>query len=262
MVFRRRRNLAMLVVLAIIPVVIATAVKIQNPHSRGSENTGGSLIGGITQNGIFVAFAGLFVVLTLFLPMTVSVVSGDAIAGEASAGTLRYLLAVPVGRTRLLAVKYAGILAWCVVAPAVVAVSGVGVGLLLFPSGDITLLSGTQVSFVSALGRLALVVGYAAAMVANLGAIGLFVSTLTEVPVAAMATTLAVSITSEVLDSVPQLHSIQPWLFSHYWLQFGDLLRDPLALGGVEHGVLVSLAYAAVFLSAAWARFGEKDITS
>jgi ABC-2 type transport system permease protein len=249
-------------VLAIIPVIIATAVKIQNPHSQPSRNTGGALIGSITQNGVFVAFAALFVVLTLFLPMTVAVVAGDSIAGEANAGTLRYLLAVPVGRTRLLIVKFAGIVAWCVVAPLVVAVAGVGIGLAFFPGNDVTLLSGTQTSLLAALGRLLLVVGYAGLMVPTVGAIGLFVSTLTEVPVAAMATTLAASIASEVLDSVPQLHRIQPWLFSHYWLQFADLLRDPITFGAIRHGALVSLVYTALFLSAAWARFSEKDVTS
>jgi hypothetical protein len=37
----------------------------------------------------------------------VAVVAGDSMAGEAGYGTLRYLLAVPAGRVRLLTVKYA-----------------------------------------------------------------------------------------------------------------------------------------------------------
>jgi ABC-2 type transport system permease protein len=262
MILRRRRNQAMLGALFVIPVVIAVAVKLQAPHGGGRGDTGGALFGNITENGVFVAFSALFVVLTLFLPLTTAVVAGESIAGEASSGTLRYLLVVPVGRTRLLLVKYAGILTWCVLAPLVVAVAGLLAGLVFFPSGDIVLLSGTPASMASALGRLAMVTGYAAVMMAAVGAIGLFVSTLTEVPVAAMAATLAVAIASEVLDAVPQLHTIQPWLFSHYWLQFGDLLRDPISYDGVRHGMLVSIVYALLFLSLAWARFGSKDVTS
>ena len=85
----------------------------------------------------------------------VSVVAGDAVAGEASLGTLRYLLAVPVSRTRLLAVKLAAIVTWCLACVAAVAVTGLLIGLILFPSGEITLLSGRTVSYAAGLGRLA-----------------------------------------------------------------------------------------------------------
>ena len=65
-----------------------------------------------------------------------------------------------------------------------------------------------------------------------------------------------------MLDAVPQLHSIHPWLFSHYWLSFGDFLRDPVRYDQVAKGALVALAYIVVFGLAAWARFGGKDISS
>jgi ABC-2 type transport system permease protein len=264
LLFRRRRNLAILVVLAAIPVVIAIAVKATNhgPRGGGGGGVANGIFGDVTDNGVFVAFAGLFAVLTLFLPMAVSVVAGDSVAGEANAGTLRYLLVVPVSRTRLLVTKFVGIAVWCVAAPVVVAAAGLIAGLILFPHGNVTLLSGTQVSLAAGLWRLVLVVAYLAVMMMAVGAAGLFVSTLTEVPIAAMATALAFTIISEVLDAVPQLHSIAPWLFSHYWLQFADFLRDPLAYDQVQKGALVSVAYIAIFLTLAWARFGSKDISS
>ncbi len=262
MVFRRRRNQAMLVVLGLIPIVIAIAVKATNGGNGGGGGDAGALFGSITSNGVFVALASLLVVLPLFLPMAVAVVAGESVAGEASTGTLRYLLVVPVGRSRLLAVKFAAILAWCVAGALVVALAGVIIGLALFGGGDVTTLSGTSVSFAEGIYRLLLVVGYIVAMVAVIGAIGLFVSTLTEVPVAAMATTLALTITSQVLDAVPQLHAIQAWLPSHYWLRFADILRDPLAFDQVAHGLEVALGYVVVFLLLAWARFGGKDVTS
>lgn len=261
MVFRRRRNQAMLVVLGLIPIVIAIAVKVTNHAGRGGGD-GGALFSSITDNGIFVGFAALLVVLPLFLPMAVSVVSGDAVSGEANLGTLRYLLVVPVGRTRLLAVKYLAMVIWGLACTLIVAVAGLAIGLILFPHGDVTLLSGFAVSYPAAVWRLALVVGYLTVMMAAIGAIGLFVSTLTEVPVAAMATTLALTITSQVLDAIPQLSSIHAWLPSHYWLRFADLLRDPLAFDQIRTGLLASLAYIALFTALAWARFGNKDVSS
>src|SRR5205823_5706412 len=146
MIFRRRRNIAILTVLTLIPVVIAIAVKVTSHNGRG-EGDGGALFNNITDNGIFVALSTLLVVLPLFLPMAVAVVSGETISGEANTGTLRYLLTVPVGRTRLLAHKYLGLLIWSFACTVVVAINGTIIGLILFGGGDITTLSGTTASF-------------------------------------------------------------------------------------------------------------------
>jgi len=80
--------------------------------------------------------------------------------------------------------------------------------------------------------------------------------------VAAMATTTVLAITSQVLDAVPQVHPIHPWLFSHYWLAFGDLLRDPVPVDDIGAGLLTQAAYVAVFGTLAWARFTTRDVTS
>ncbi|UQX88637.1 ABC transporter permease [Jatrophihabitans telluris] len=256
MLLRRRRNQLMLVTLSAIPVIIAIAVKLT------THNNADGLIGSIADNGIFVAFTALVVVIPIFLPMAVSVVVGESIAGEAGTGTLRYLLAVPVGRTRLLAVKLIAAAVWCLLTALTVAVVGIVIGLALFPKGKVTLLSGTQTSMADGVWRLSIVVGYATVMMLAIAALGLFISTLTEVPIAAMAATLSLAITMQVLDAVPQLHAIQPWLISHYLLRFSDVLRDPLSLAGLQHGLWVALGYVVVFASAAWARFTSKDVTS
>jgi len=260
MVFRRRRNQVILLVLAAIPVVIGIAVNASAPDGDSSE--GPPFLYSIATNGVFVALTSLSVVLPLFFPLAVSVVTGDAVAGEASLGTLRYLLVVPVSRTRLLAVKYAGALAYLLAAALLVGAVGVGIGVLLFPVGPVTLLSGTQVSLGGGLVRVLLVALYVAAMMAAVAAIGLFVSTLTESPIAATASTVVLAITSQVLDTVPQLDWLHPWLFSHYWLDYGDLLRDPMNTAGLTDNLLVTAAYVLVFGSLAWARMTTKDVSS
>ena len=93
-------------------------------------------------------------------------------------------------------------------------------------------------------------------------AVGLFVSTLTEQPMAATITVMIVVILSWVLDGVPQVAWLHPWLIVHEWMSFGDLLRDPVSLDGAGRGLWVALGYAVVFLAAAWARLSGKDITS
>jgi ABC-2 type transport system permease protein len=259
LIFGRRRNQAGLLVLAVVPVIIAVAVKVSAPGPGGD---GPAFFGAITGNGLFVPLAALTVELTLFLPLAVAVIAGDSIAGEANLGTLRYLLAVPVGRTRMLAVKYAAIVIFALLATALVSVVGAIIGLALFPGGSMTLLSGTQTGLGDGLLRVAGATLYLAVQFAALGAIGLFLSTLTEQPIAAMVAVVVLTVGMFILDSIPQLDWLGPWLLTHRWTDFGDVLRDPVAWGHLGHGVLAAGCYAVVCWLAAWARFAGKDVTS
>jgi ABC-2 type transport system permease protein len=258
LVLGRRRNLALIAVLCCFPVLIGFAVH----HSPTTPGDGPPFLSQVTDNGLFLVFTSLTVLLPFFLPLAVAVTSGESVAGEASIGTLRNLLVVPVSRTRLLVVKYAASVVFAFVCVAAVSLVGVVVGLALFPHGDVTLLSGTTVSYGEALWRSLLVLGYVTAMLAGLAAIGLFVSTLTEVPIGAMAATAVLAIISQIADSIPQISAIHPYLFSHPWMRFGDVLRSPMSWDGMQQGLLTQLAYLAVFLPAAWARLRTKDITA
>lgn len=265
--FRRWRTLALLAVLAGVPVLVGIAVKIETgdggPAGGGGGGAGGpAFISQVTNNGLFLVFTSLAVTLPFFLPMSVGVIAGDSIAGEAHGGTLRYLLVAPAGRTRLLLVKYATVMTFCLVGTLVVALSALATGALLFPLGDVTLLSGTTVSFAEGLLRALAIAGVVALSLIGVAAVGLFVSTLTSSGIAAMATTVGLLITVQILDTIPQLDAIQPYLFPHHWLSFADLLRDPVYWDQLQKNIGLQALYAAVFGTAAWARFTTRDITA
>ncbi|MEV6592269.1 ABC transporter permease [Streptomyces acidicola] len=263
--FRRWRTIALLAVLAGVPVLVGIAVKIETSDGSsvgGGGGAGPAFITQITNNGLFLVFTALAATLPFFLPMAIGVIAGDAIAGEANAGTLRYLLVAPAGRTRLLITKYATTMTFCLVATLVVAASALAVGALLFPLGELTTISGTRISFAEGLGRALLIALVVAASLIGVAALGLFVSTLTNSGIAAMATTVGLLITVQILDQIPQLHALQPYFFSHYWLSFADLMRDPVYWDDVQRNLGLQCLYAAVFGSAAWARFTAKDITA
>jgi len=263
--FRRWRTLALLAVLAAVPILIGIAVKSQTSGGSGGGRGGDggpAFIAQVTNNGLFLVFTALAATLPFFLPLAIGVIAGDAIAGEANSGTLRYLLVAPAGRTRLLLAKYTTTMAFCLVATLVVAVSALAVGALLFPLGDLTTISGTHISFADGLGRALLIALVVAASLIGVAALGLFVSTLTHSGIAAMATTIGLLITVQILDQIPQLHALQPYFFSHYWLSFADLMRDPVYWDDLIHNLGLQALYAAVFGSAAWARFTAKDITA
>ncbi|MFD4790381.1 ABC transporter permease [Streptomyces sp. NPDC058459] len=262
---RRWRTLVLLAVLAAVPVLIGIAVRVETGDGGAAGGGGGggpAFIAQITNNGLFLVFTALAATLPFFLPMAVGVIAGDAVAGEAGAGTLRYLLVAPAGRTRLLLTKYATVLAFCLLATLVVAVSALTVGALLFPLGEVTTISGTRIGFGEGLLRALLIALAVAASLTGVAALGLFVSTLTNSGIAAMATTVGLLITVQILDQIPQLHTIQPYLFSHYWLSFADLLRDPVPWDGLRRDLGLQALYAAVFGTAAWARFTTRDITA
>jgi ABC-2 type transport system permease protein len=261
---RRWRTLALLGVLAAVPVLVGVAVRIETGDggSAGGGGEGPAFIAQITNNGLFLVFTALAATLPFFLPMAVGVVAGDAIAGEANAGTLRYLLVAPAGRTRLLLTKFATTMAFCLLATLVVAVSALTVGALLFPLGDLTTISGTRIGFGEGLGRALLIALVVAASLTGLAALGLFISTLTNSGIAAMATTVGLLITVQILDQIPQLNALQPYFFSHYWLSFADLMREPVYWDDLVKNLGLQALYAAVFGSAAWARFTTKDITA
>ncbi|MFF9392611.1 ABC transporter permease [Streptomyces griseoluteus] len=261
---RRWRTLVLLAVLAAVPVLIGIAVRVETGDGGDPDRGGGgpAFIAQVTNNGLFLVFTALAATLPFFLPMAVGVIAGDAVAGEAGAGTLRYLLVAPAGRTRLLLTKYATVLAFCLLATLVVAVSALAVGALLFPLGEVTTISGTRIGFGDGLLRALLIALAVAASLTGVAALGLFVSTLTNSGIAAMATTVGLLITVQILDQIPQLHAIQPYLFSHYWLSFADLLRDPVLWDDLRRNLVLQGVYAAVFGSAAWARFTAKDVTA
>jgi ABC-2 type transport system permease protein len=209
-----------------------------------------------------VSLSALTIELGLFLPLAIATISGDAVAGEANLGTLRYLLTVPVARLRLLGVKYLSLVIFSFLATFLVAVVGMAIGLALFGGGDVTTLSGTQISFAEGLVRVLLASVYLSCALASLGAVGLLISTLTEQPIAATIATVVFSTASFILDSIPQVGWLHPYLLTHHWMAFGDLLRAPIAWDGILHGLYLAASYAVVFFLAAWARFAGKDITS
>ena len=259
LIFGRRRNWAGMAVLAAVPILLTIAVSVGGNRDSGG---GPDFIASITSNGFFVAMAALTLEVPLFLPIAVAAISADALAGEANLGTLRYLLSVPVGRTRMVLVKYTAVVIFAFAATFLVAVVAVVAGLLVFGGGPVTLLSGASVPLGAALLRLVAIYAYVAVGLSALGAIGIFVSSLTEQPIGATIAIVILSVGSFIADSIPQLSFFQPYLLTHYWLAYADLLRSPVPLDGIGHGLVTAGAYTAIFLSAAWARFGGRDVTS
>jgi len=255
--FRRRRTQAMLGALMAVPIVITLVLRFAGGPDNGE---GPTFLSQVTNNGVFAVLAGLTVTLPFFLPMAVAVVAGDTVAGEGSLGTLRYILTRPAGRSRLLASKGLTTAAFCLVATALVAVAGLITGVIVFPVGRITTLSGDTLPLAQGMTRISLAAVLIGVSLLGLAAIGVFISTLTDVPVGAMAGTLGVFILIGVLDALPQTHGLHPWLFTDHWLSYTDVMRTHIQWGGVIRNLRLQGFYVLVFGALSWARFTSKDI--
>ena len=273
---RRPRSWVSILLLCGLPVVVAVFVAVT--HIAPPPGQGPALLSEVLSSGTLYPAAALAIVLPIFLPVAVAVVAGDAIAGEASAGTLRYLLARPVGRTRLLVAKLITLIVYTLAAVLLVAGTAYLTGIILFGSKPIaatpgglttsniasaaTSLSGTAMSPADIALRTIGAIAFIAVSMLGVGAIALFLSTITDSALGSALGALAALITSEVLVTLNAASAVDPYLPTRYWLAWVDFFRDPIVWRDIERGFAVQAVYVVVFLGAAWAHFATKDVTS
>ncbi len=257
---RRPRTWVLVALLVALPTLVALFVKLSEVAPR--PGTGPAFLSAVIDNGTLFPAAALAIVLPLFLPVAVAVVAGESVAGEAQAGTLRYLLVRPVGRTRLLVAKLIAVLAFTLLAVSVVALVSFGVGVALFGSATVSSVSGTEFSTADAAVRITLTVLYVGWSMLGVAAVALFLSTLTDSPLVAALGAVGVLVASTLLVTLEAAASVQPYLPTRYWFAFIDLYRDPVLTRDLFRGVALQAVYIAVFLTAAWASFTTKDVTS
>lgn len=282
---RRPRTWMILTLLCALPILVAVFVAVTNLAPQPGQ--GPAFLSAVLSDGSLYPAAGLAIVLPVFLPVSVAVLSGDAVAGEASTGMLRYLLTRPVARTRLLLAKLTGTMTFVLVAVVLVAITSYITGVLAFGSGGLkpvaptssagsiaspvtgtsiggtisTSLSGTPLTTVQLVERVAYGIGYITVSMLGVAAIALFLSTITDSALGAALGALAALVTSEVLATLDAASSIKPYLPTNYWLAWIDLFRQPILWHDVQRGLAIQAVYAAVFLGLAWANFSTKDVT-
>ncbi|GAA1434647.1 ABC transporter permease [Microlunatus lacustris] len=258
---RRPRTWVIIAMLVALPTLVAVLLAVTDLAPAPGE--GPPFLSAVLSDGTLFPLAALGVVLPLFLPIAVAVLGGDAIAGEAQTGTLRYLLARPVGRTRLLVAKLVTVVAFVLLAVLVVfAVTAVEGRLLLgdAPATGTVSLSGSALTPADLGVRTALALGYVVVSMLGVAAVALFFSTLTTSSIGAALGTIGLLIASTVLLGLDAAGALHPYLPTRYWLAFVDLFRDPILWTDVGRGLGVQLAYLLVFTLAAWASFTTKDI--
>jgi len=270
--FRRPRMYVIVGLLCLLPFIVAiflATTRIPPPPGQG-----GAFLSAVLANGALYPAAAMALVLPVFLPVAVAVLAGDSIAGEATTGTLRYLLIRPVGRTRLLVAKLISMIAFVLFAIAMVVVTSYLTGVLMLGTGaantggvvllppDVTSLSGDVISPAEFGLRILGTIGYITLSMLGVAAIALFLSTLADSALGAAMGALAVLVTSQVLVTLDAAEGVKPYLPTRYWLAWIDFFREPIFWRDIERGAALQLVYVAVLLGAAWANFKTRDVTS
>jgi ABC-2 type transport system permease protein len=263
---RRSRTLIVALLLVGLPTLIVAAI---NAHGdRPGRGDGEGLFRLAQQSGLLVPAAVLSVMSGFLLVVIAATLAGDSVAGDASWGNLRYLLMRPVARGRLLVAKafVAGVLIWA--STILVALAGLAAGVIFFGAKAVTvpglgsLTDGFHLGTGTLLVRVAVGTAYVAFGFTALLALGTLFSTLTDTSVSAIGAAIGVYIVSEILDSISQLGRVRDAFPTHYRGAWESMFTQNSFSHDMVTGVVVQLAYLAVFGTAALVWFRRKDIRS
>jgi ABC-2 type transport system permease protein len=257
---RRRRTMVVFGLLAVLPLVLIAAFAIGGTPKEGRN--GPTLIDVATASGGNFAATCLFVSAGFVLVVPVALFCGDTVASEAGWASLRYLLAAPVPRARLLGVKLAVALGFSAAALVLLPAVALAAGTLAYGWGDVELPAGGALAAGDALPRLAVVLAYVFVSELVTAALAFWLSTRTDAPLGAVGGAVGLTIVGNVLDAVTALGSWRQALPAHWQFSWADALQPTMEWTGMLEGASVSLSYAVLLVALAFRGFRTKDIVS
>ncbi|MFC0040423.1 ABC transporter permease [Actinomadura rayongensis] len=258
--FRRRRTLVTFGILLVLPWILVLAFKLGG--DPGPDNNAPGLVDVATTSALNFALFALFVSSGFLLVVAVALFCGDTVASEAGWSSLRYLLAAPVPRVRLLRQKFAIALSYATAAVITLPAMSLLAGTVAFGWGPVTLLTGRTLATAPALNRMALIVAYALISQLVVAALAFLLSVTTDSPLGAVGGAVGLVIVSNILDAVTALGSWRDFLPTHWMYAWMDVLQPDIVWTGMAKGASLSLTYALIFLALAVRRFRTRDITS
>ncbi|WP_017237212.1 ABC transporter permease [Streptomyces sp. SS] len=259
--WKRRRTLVMGGILVALPFILVAAFAIGGP-ADGAGNGRITLMDTATTSGANFAATCLFVSAGFLLVIPVALFCGDTVASEASWSSLRYLLAAPVPRSRLLASKLAVALGYSAAAMLLLPLVALAVGTVAYGWGPLSLPTGGAVPAGDSLLRLGIAVAFVFASQLVTAGLAFWLSTRTDAPLGAVGGAVGLTIVGNVLDAVTALGDWRDFLPAHWQFAWIDALQPQLEWGGMVKGTAISVTYAVVLFALAFRGFARKDIVS
>jgi ABC-2 type transport system permease protein len=264
---KKRTYLGFAVILFIVPIYVI-AMKLEGGHFLWMATRALQLdfiFTGNPFNGWFVAHL-IMNSLWVQIPVLISFVAGDELAGEATAGTYRLILIRPVSRTRIFIAKYITTIIYTVLFVFFLGLLSAGLAVAVLGNGDLIIL-GREILVLpqsEVFWRFVLAYCFAAWGMSTVASIAFFFSSFVENAIGPIIGTMGVVIVFTLITVLPVevFAPVREYLFTYHMNIWQKAFEDPISW----HDVFVSLAYlganslAAVL--AAWAIFTRKDILS
>ena len=256
---RRRRTIGIFIVLAVLPLVLLLAFWLGNDSSETGER---GFVDLAQDSGANLVIFTLFASTSFLLIVIVALFAGDTVPSEASWASLRYLLAAPVRRERLLRQKLIVAALSSLVALVFLPAWTLVVGGIAYGWGPYVGPTGSQIGWPEFAGRLLIIVGYLLVELSVVGAFAFVLGVLTDAPLAAVGGAVLLMILCAILDSITALGSIREGLPGHYAYAWRDALAPTVNYSDMITGALWSIGYAIIAVWFAFWYFLRKDITS
>jgi ABC-2 type transport system permease protein len=257
---RTRITLALLVAL---PLILLVAFSLGGDEDdEAGRGAFSSVFDLATASGANFALLTMLVSASFLLVVVVALFFGDTIASEASWGSLRYLLAIPVPRARLLAVKLTVALVYAAGAMGLLVTTALVAGTLRYGWGPLQSTIAEEIAPWPALGRVAAVAGYVFGSLLFVAALAFLLSVSTDAPLGAVGGAVLFHIVSSILDQIDALGTIRDFLPTHYNDAWVGLLSTPVQADGMVRGGISAIAWSTLFFGLAYWRFLRKDIVS
>ena len=269
-IFRKWRTYIGFIAIGILVPLLHLAMYLEGQNSidfvtRGLRDS--FLLVGNLLNGYWISYL-ILNALTIHIPFLITLVAGDLLAGEATAGTYRILVTRPVSRMQIVTSKFLSGLIYTSSLILFLAVMSLVIGLIIFGSGEL-IVAGNQSIIIfeksDILWRFLFAYGFAILSMTVVCSLTILFSSLVENAIGPIVSTMAVIIIFIILSAfdVEILRDLRPYLFTNYMLDWREFFNDPLDFAEITKSVLVLMwAYNTYSSTATSFIFHKKDILS
>ena len=259
---RRRRTLVAYALMLALPLFVVAAIKFGPEGDDGGGPTSLNLIDLATSGAWNFVIVMLFFGSGFLLTTVVSLFFGETVAAEASWSTLRYMLASPIPRRRLLWVKLAVAAILSLSAVLALTVISYVIGWIAFGNEALVSPVGGNFETRDALFRVAVVGGYVFLSLLVAAGLAFYMSVRTDAPLGAVGTAVVIVIVMQILDAISALGDLRQWLPGHYSQAWTDALNPTVDWTNMARGGAYAFGWFVLFVALAILKFDRKDVTS
>jgi ABC-2 type transport system permease protein len=224
------------------------------------------ILEGNMMNGYFIFFI-ILQTLLVHVPLLISLVAGDMIAGEANMGTLRLLAARPVSRTNIILGKFLATCVYSILLLSFMALLGLLGSILLFGTSDLMVFKSDKLLLIDrtdVLWRYVAAYGFAALSMITVAALAFLFSVFAENSIGPIIGAMSVIVVFTILTTmdIPFFNAMKPFLFTNHMLNWKGFFDRPVDKREVIKSALFLMGHIVFFVSLAAYIFRKKDILS